>query len=73
MEPRASGDPDGADAPSAFPRKVPRPCPTCGLAVPMGETRCPRCRTLLVSGCTGACTSCGARTCLRGDAADTDP
>jgi hypothetical protein len=58
---------DGQDATSAFPRKVNRPCPVCGLAVPPGEVRCPRCRTLLITACTGACTSCGSRTCLRGD------
>lgn len=65
-----SGPHAGADdpvAPSAFPRKVPRPCPTCGMAVPTGEIRCPRCRTLLITACSGACISCTQRTCGHSD------
>jgi hypothetical protein len=57
----------GQTAPREFPRKVNTPCPVCGLAVPAGELRCPRCRTLVITPCCGACTSCGSRTCLRGD------
>jgi hypothetical protein len=54
----AAGDPvPSADGPS-------RPCPTCGLGVAPGDLRCPRCRTLLVTKCTGACLSCAAHTCL---------
>ena len=55
------------EEPSAFPRKVNRPCPVCGLAVSRGEIRCPRCRTLLITACTGACSSCGSRSCVRDD------
>lgn len=62
------GEPtDGSLAPSAFPRKGQRPCPVCGLAVPQGEIRCPRCHALLITSCSGACGSCGSRTCERGD------
>jgi hypothetical protein len=57
---------DGA-APNASPRDAQRPCPVCGLAVPLGEIRCPRCRALLITSCSGACSSCGSRTCLRRD------
>jgi hypothetical protein len=32
--------------------------------VPVGEIRCPRCRTLLITACSGACISCASRTCL---------
>jgi hypothetical protein len=46
------------------------PCPLCGLEVPMTELRCPRCHALLVTACSGACASCGARTCLRPDDSD---
>ena len=31
-------------------------CPSCGLS--SNETRCPRCNTLKVVGCTGSCTLC---------------
>jgi len=64
---RFPGGDDSVIEPSAFPRKVPQPCPTCGLAVPPDEVRCPRCHTLLITSCAGACTSCGSRSCLRGD------
>ena len=53
---------------SAGPRdNAQRPCPTCGLAVSLGEIRCPRCRTLLVTACSGACLSCAVRTCQHRD------
>jgi hypothetical protein len=70
MAARTVGDRDEADGRSAFPRKIPRPCPVCGLAVPAGEVRCPRCRALLVTSCAGGCASCGSRSCVRGDDAD---
>jgi hypothetical protein len=41
-------------------------CPQCGFVAPMLALRCPRCNTLLVSGCAGGCASCGTRSCLRG-------
>ncbi len=57
---------DGVDA--ARPHgALPKPCPVCRLAVPVGEVRCPRCHALLITVCSGACASCGSRTCLRGD------
>jgi hypothetical protein len=62
-DPRPLEGSDVPVAPSAFPRKVPRPCPTCGMAVPTSEIRCPRCRTLLITACSGACISCTQRTC----------
>ena len=52
---------------SGFSRTVDRPCPVCGLAVSPGEIRCPRCHTLLITACTGACSSCGSRSCVRDD------
>jgi hypothetical protein len=61
------GPRDDEACPSALPHDVPRACPTCGLAVPQGEIRCPRCRTLLVTACSGACLSCAVRTCQRRD------
>ncbi len=33
-------------------------CPSCGLD--SEETRCPRCNTLKVIGCSGACGICGS-------------
>lgn len=33
-------------------------CPSCGLD--SEETRCPRCNTLKVIGCSGACSVCGS-------------
>lgn len=33
-------------------------CPSCGLE--SAEIRCPRCNTLKVIGCTGACLTCGS-------------
>jgi hypothetical protein len=38
-------------------------CPTCGYEADLADIRCPRCFTLLVSGCSGSCGSCGARVC----------
>jgi hypothetical protein len=38
-------------------------CPTCGYGADPGEIRCPRCFTLLVTGCSGSCGSCGQRRC----------
>jgi hypothetical protein len=38
-------------------------CPTCGYDADVGEIRCPRCFTLLVTGCSGSCGTCGQRTC----------
>jgi hypothetical protein len=58
---------DGNLAPRAFRRRTHRPCPVCGLAVATGEIRCPRCHALLITSCSGACISCGSRTCLRED------
>jgi len=42
-------------------------CPTCGLGVDAGTIRCPRCNALVLTGCSGSCSSCGSRTCLRGE------
>gem|GEM_PF-5240804 len=43
----------------------PRPalltCPTCGLET--ADVRCPRCFTLKVTTCTGACSSCKSAAC----------
>ena len=33
-------------------------CPSCGLE--SAEIRCPRCNTLKLIGCSGACASCAA-------------
>lgn len=48
-------------------RRPPEPdgpkCPQCGLDVPVGAIRCPRCRALLVHGCTGSCASCRVAGC----------
>ena len=33
-----------------------RECPACGFT--SDEIRCPRCNTLKVTGCTGACSAC---------------
>jgi hypothetical protein len=33
-------------------------CPSCGLE--SAEIRCPRCNTLKLVGCSGACASCAA-------------
>jgi len=33
-------------------------CPSCGLESP--EIRCPRCNTLKLIGCDGACSRCGS-------------
>lgn len=38
-------------------------CPTCGYEADASEIRCPRCFTLLVTGCSGSCGTCGAKTC----------
>jgi hypothetical protein len=57
----------GQPAAGAPPRDAQRPCPVCGLAVAIGEIRCPRCHALLITSCSGACASCGSRTCPRGD------
>jgi len=35
-------------------------CPSCGFESP--ESRCPRCNSLKVIGCSGACTICGSKT-----------
>lgn len=67
VEKGVSGPGNDQPAPGAMPRKAQRPCPVCGLAVPLGEIRCPRCHALLITSCSGACGSCGSRTCLRGD------
>jgi hypothetical protein len=40
-----------------------RTCPTCGYEADLADIRCPRCFTLLVSGCSGSCGACGAKTC----------
>jgi hypothetical protein len=40
-----------------------RPCPTCSYEADAGDIRCPRCFTLLVTGCSGSCGTCGQRTC----------
>jgi uncharacterized paraquat-inducible protein A len=40
-----------------------RTCPTCGYDADLTEIRCPRCFTLLLTGCSGSCGSCGSRTC----------
>lgn len=34
------------------------PCPTCGYVSP--DLRCPRCDSLKVTSCTGACLTCVA-------------
>jgi hypothetical protein len=60
-------DGERVDGPEAPCRKDANLCPLCGLDVPAGELRCPRCRALLVTVCSGACASCGSRSCLRGD------
>ncbi len=53
-------DEDGESCPTA------RKCPTCGYDAELSEIRCPRCFTLLVSGCSGSCGTCGSRTCEGG-------
>ena len=40
-----------------------RTCPTCGYEADLADIRCPRCFTLLVTGCSGSCGACGAKTC----------
>ena len=40
-----------------------RACPTCGYEADISEIRCPRCFTLLLTGCSGSCGSCGSRVC----------
>jgi hypothetical protein len=40
-----------------------RKCPTCGYDADLAEIRCPRCFTLLVTGCSGSCATCGQGTC----------
>lgn len=42
-----------------------RPCPQCGYVAGATEIRCPRCRALLLMGCSGSCASCGAKRCER--------
>jgi hypothetical protein len=43
-----------------------RTCPTCGYEADLAEIRCPRCFTLLLTGCSGSCGSCGSRVCTGG-------
>jgi hypothetical protein len=38
-------------------------CPTCGFSADLADIRCPRCNTLLVTGCSGSCGACGSKTC----------
>lgn len=40
-------------------------CPKCGMAVDAGAIRCPRCNAFLLMGCSGSCSSCGSRSCVR--------
>jgi hypothetical protein len=42
-------------------------CPKCGMDVEQGAIRCPRCNALVLMGCGGSCSSCGSRTCVRGE------
>lgn len=65
-----AGLPGGDQIPSARADKAVNLCPLCGLDVPPAELRCPRCHALLVTACSGACASCGSRTCLRPDDED---
>ncbi len=54
------GDGDSTCAPAT------QTCPTCGYEADLGDIRCPRCFTLLVTGCSGSCGTCGQRTCTGG-------
>ena len=40
-----------------------RKCPTCGYEADLADVRCPRCFTMLLTGCSGSCGTCGARVC----------
>jgi uncharacterized paraquat-inducible protein A len=40
-------------------------CPECGMRVSLGTIRCPRCNRFILMGCSGSCSSCGSRTCMR--------
>jgi hypothetical protein len=55
----------GEDVPAAGPEMV--KCPECGLRVPLGTVRCPRCNRFLLTGCSGSCGTCGSRTCARAE------
>jgi len=55
---RQVGGDDAAQAPR-FPSAV--TCPSCGYA--SDDIRCPRCNALKLSGCTGACLTCGVSSC----------
>jgi hypothetical protein len=46
-------------------------CPACGLE--SAEIRCPRCNTLKLIGCGGACASCGAACPAAGCASAASP
>lgn len=39
----------------------PTECPTCGLVA--AEIRCPRCNTLKLASCSGACLTCKVGAC----------
>jgi hypothetical protein len=55
---------DGAQDGGACPQT--HTCPTCGYEADVADIRCPRCFTLLVTGCSGSCGTCGQRTCTGG-------
>lgn len=40
-------------------------CPECNMRVAAGAIRCPRCNHFMLMGCSGSCSSCGSRTCVR--------
>jgi len=40
-----------------------RTCPTCAYEADLSEIRCPRCFSLLLTGCSGSCGACGSKTC----------